>query len=70
MKYRVVFSELSDEAGKKADDPATSLDAELEPDVVLDARLVAASVPDAQLFFGCAARRFEPFEPADELGVS
>src|SRR5450631_3967032 len=48
MKYRVVFSELSDDAGEKAEDPATSLDAELEPDVVLDARLVGRIGPDAQ----------------------
>jgi hypothetical protein len=48
MKYRVIFRERSDEAGEKADDPASFLDSELADGVVLDAQLVGRTRPDAQ----------------------
>src|ERR1700755_2194722 len=48
MKYRVVFRERSDEAGEKADDPASFLDNELDDDTVLDSVMVGRITPDAQ----------------------
>jgi hypothetical protein len=47
MKYRVVFRERTDEEGAKADDPASFLDAELDDDTVLDARLVGRIEPNS-----------------------
>lgn len=47
MKYRVVFRERSDEAGEKADDPPSFLDAQLDDDTVLDAVFVGRNRPDA-----------------------
>ena len=46
MKYKVVFRERSDEAGEKADDPASFLDTQLDDETVLDAVLVGRNSPD------------------------
>jgi len=47
MKYKVVFRERSDQAGEKADDPASFLDAQLDDETVLDAVFVGRNRPDA-----------------------
>lgn len=47
MKYKVVFRERSDQAGEKADDPASFLDAQLDDETVLDAVFVGRNSPDA-----------------------
>lgn len=47
MTYRVVFSERSDEAGERADNPPSFLDSDLEDGVVLDARLVGRLEPQS-----------------------
>lgn len=46
MKYRVVFRERTNQAGEKADDPASFLDVQLDDDTVLDAVLVGRNDPD------------------------
>lgn len=46
MKYRVVFRERSDQAGEKADDPPSFLDAQLDDETVLDAVFVGRTRPD------------------------
>jgi hypothetical protein len=46
MKYRVVFRERSDQAGEKADDPASFLDTQLDDETVLDAVFVGRVRPD------------------------
>lgn len=47
MKYRVVFRERSDEAGEKAENPPSFLDAQLDDETVLDAALVGRIEPAA-----------------------
>lgn len=47
MKYKVIFRERSDQAGEKADDPASYLDTQLEDGIVLDAVQVGRLRPDS-----------------------
>ena len=47
MKYKVVFRERSNEAGDKADEPASFLDTQLDDETVLDAVFVGRNDPDA-----------------------